>query len=473
MKLFDTNRSSGSALVTLIIVLPFLMLITALYMELTISSLKLAGRDQLRTHAQLATDAGIDAAMQEINVDNNWVGTAGQIEMHNDGQVRTTYEVSVTAINDDSKVVTSIGRSYKPVSSSTPASTVTVNVDLRAVRSGQYSVVSGVGGLIMSNSARILGGDVFINGRVTLSNSAQIGLSTNPVTLNVAHQSCPNPPNATYPSVCNSGQNGQPINITNSARIYGTVRANNQTNGASMSNPGLQSPNCLVSGGIPSGINCVNPEPLPPHDRAAQIAAVPAGSTNNITGSSASCSSGTRSWPANLKITGNVSIRNGCRVTVSGDAWITGSLTMSNSSEMIVDNSLGTTRPNIMIDGSSASFSNSSILRSNSSSTGFQIITYKSDDTCTTQVPGCATLTGSSLFNSQDDTTIELDNSASGPNTIFYSKWTKVLVKNSGQIGALVGQTVELSNSGTITFGTSTGTGTVFWILDGYRRQFN
>src|SRR5690606_13731548 len=113
----------------------------------------------------------------------------------------------------------------------------------------------------------------------------------------------------------------------------------------------------------------------------------------------------------------------------------TGTLEVTNSSEMIVSNALGATRPDIMIDGAEASFGNSSTLRSNSSGTGFQIITYKSDAACS---PDCATVTGSDLFNSQNDTTIELDNSASGPNTIFYSKWTKVLVKNSGQIGALI-----------------------------------
>ena len=462
----------GSALLTMIIVVPFLILITALYLELSVNSMNLARKDQYQTHAQLAADAGADIGIETINQNNDWVGTVGEVEMHNDGSVRTTYQVTVNNVDNDNKTMTTVGRTYSPTSSTSPSATVTVVVDIRAVRSGEYSVVSGVGGLIMSNSAKILGGDVFINGKVTLSNSAQIGLSNNPVNLNVAHQSCPNPPNSTYPVVCNSGQNGQPIAISNSARIYGTVKANNQTNGSGMSLPGLQSPNCLVSGGTPSGVNCVNPEPLPPHDRAAQIAAVPAGATNNISGSSAGCSGGTRNWPANLKITGNVSISNGCKVTVNGDAWITGSLTMSNSSEMIVANSLGSTRPNIMIDGSSANFSNSSLLRSNSSNTGFQIITYKSDAACTTQVPGCATLTGSDLFNSQNDTTIELDNSASGPNTVFYAKWTKVLVKNSGQIGALIGQTVELSNSGSITFGTSAGTGSVFWIIDGYRRSF-
>lgn len=466
MKLLHNKKQNGSALVTFIIIIPFLIFITASYMNLSVSSFKVAGRDQFHTYAQLATDAGADFGVQEVNVSAAWAGTAGEIELHNDGKIKTTYEVTVTDIDADNKVITSTGRTYSPAASSTAASSVTVAVNLRAVKSGEYSVVSGVGGLIMSNSAKILGGDVFINGTVTLNNSAQIGLSTNPVNLSVAHQSCPTPPDATYPVACNSGQNGQPITLNNTSRIYGSVKANNQTTDTNMSLPGLLTPTCPVSGGTPSGTTCVTPEPLPAHDRDAQKAAI----TTTITGAAASCSNGTLTWAANTKINGNVTISNSCKVTVNGNVWISGTLETRNSGELIVSNALGATRPVIMVDGASAKFANTSVLRSNSSNTGFQIITYKSDAGCS---PDCAAVTGSDLFNSQGDTTIELDNSASGPNTIFYAKWTKVLVKNSGQLGALVGQTVELSNSGTITFGASTGTGSVFWVIDGYRRQFN
>lgn len=457
------NPHSGSALVSMIVIIPVLILIVAAYMNLTVSSFKVARTDQFRTHAQLATDSGLDLALQEINLDNNWSGTGAEIELHNDGKVRSTYQVTATTIDADNKTILSVGRTYSPVSSSTPESTIQINVYLRPVTSGEYSVVSGVGGLVMSNSAKILGGDVFINGRVTLSNSAQIGLTTNPVSLSVAHQSCPSPATASYPLVCNSGVNGQPITINNTAKIYGVVKANNQTNGANMSLPGLQTPNCLMPS---TGINCITPAPLPTHDRAAQVAAV----TTNITGAAASCSSGTRTYAANTRITGNVSISNSCRVTVNGNVWITGSLEVNNSAEMIVSNTLGAAKPVVIVDGATAEFKQSSILRSNSSGSGFQIITYRSSAGCS---PDCAAVTGVDLFNSQDITTISLDNSTTAANTIFYARWSKVLVNNSGQIGALIGQTVQLTNSGTITFGTSVGAGTVFWVIDGYRRVTN
>lgn len=447
-------KQRGSALLSVIIMFPFLLLVIALYMELSVASFNQSRGDQYRTHAQLATDAGTDYAVQQINADQDWTGTSVPIELHNDGKIKTTYEITVSDVDDDTKTITSIGKIYSPVSATTPRNTVTIKTDLRAITAGDFSIVTGVGGLYMSNSAKIMGGDVHVNGEVSLSNTAQIGLSTNPVNLSVAHQNCPIPVDATYPQLCGSG-NGQPITLNNQAHIYGDVKANNQTSTAGMTGPGL-----TAGSGVPA-------MPLPVHDRAAQIAAV----ASTTDAGSAGCSSGTRTWAANLKITGNVSITGSCQVTVLGNVWITGTLTARNSSQIIVSDSLGTTRPDIMIDGSSAQFQNTALLKSNSSGTGFQVVTYRSSPSCS---PDCANVTGQELYNSRNLTTISLANSASAPNTIFYAKWTRVTVGNSGQIGALVGQTVELTNTGTITFGTSvSGGGTTGWVIDNYRRTFN
>jgi len=455
MKKTTTNQE-GMIILPIIVILPFLILMATYFLNLSVASFRLATQDQFHTHAQFSTDAAVDLAMEEINEDSGWTGTAGEVDLVNDGKVRTTYQATVADVDSDTKTITAIGRTYRPVGATTPESSVTIKVDLRAVTNGgTFSLVTGVGGLYMSNSAKIVGGEVFVNGEISLQNSAQIGLSTNPLNVQVAHMNCPEPANATYPRLCATGESGQPISIQNSARIYGDVKANNQTSGTGMSNPGL-----TASSGV-------TPGSLPTHDRAAQKAAI----TTTITGSAASCSgSQTRTYAANTKITGNVTISNSCVVTVQGDVWITGTLTIQNSARMIVANSLGSTRPNIMVDGVTATFQNSSILQSNSSGTGFQIINYWSTASCS---PDCADVTGTNLYNSRDDTTITLQNSASGPNTVFYSRWTRVNVNNSGAIGALVGQTVQLQNSGTITFGTSVvGGATTTWIIDGYRRSF-
>ena len=449
------TKQSGSVLISVIIVMPFLIMIAATYMSLSSASLRLAYIDKSRTSAQFATDAGIDYGLQQINSNGSWTGTGSEIELQNTGGIRTTYQVTVADIDSDSKILTSVGRTYRPASATIPESSVTILVDLRSVTTGLFSIVSGVGGLIMSNSAKVVGGDVLVNGEITLSNTAQIGLSGNPVNVEVAHQICPNPADATYPRICNPAENGQPITINNSARIYGDVKANNQITSTGMSDPGL-----TASSGVGAQL-------LPPHDRDAQKNAV----ATTITGAAAGCGNNqTRTWAANTKITGDVTVSNNCVVTVLGDVWITGELEIKNTAQMKVDNSLGTTRPTIMVDDSDgAEFSNSTKLVSNSSGTGFQIISYYSRASCS---PNCANVTGIDLYNSRNDITIKLDNSAEGPNTVFYAKWTRVQIANSGQIGALVGQTVELKNSSTITFGTSIGTGSTYWIIDGYRRSF-
>lgn len=464
----------GSALLPFVIVLPFLILIAGYSMSLAASSYRLARNDQMNTHAQLATDAGIDYAMNQISANQDWACTPvkvdpctpDEVELHNDGQIKTTYEVSVANPNPNSKVLTAIGRTYRPATAASPESTVKVVVDLRPVKSGDYSVVAGAGGLYMSNSAKVLGGAVFVNGEVVMQNFSQIGLSTDPVTLDVAHQICPAPSDPKfedqYPRVCDPGESGEPIAIQDSAHIYGDVCANNQIG---------PEPAMTLDGLI--ACSAVTPQALPPHDRQAQKDAVV---PPEQTGAWASCDSNNeppRTWPANLKINGDVTIKKKCKIYITGDVWITGNLELSNSAQLITHDSLGETRPNIMVDGQTAKLTNSASLVSNASGTGMQIINYWSNTACS---PDCseAQMTGSNLYNSRNQVTIELDNSAAGPESVFYARWARLQVNNAGQIGAVVGQTIELKNSATVTFGTAAGGEVVTsWIIDGYRRTFD
>lgn len=450
------TKQQGSMLVSLVITIPSLILIATHYLQLSVNSFRIARQDQFRNHAQFAADAGIDDAIQELNQDDSWAGTAAPFEVHNDGNIRVTFETTVINIGllGDKRVV-SIGKTYSPTSEPTPDATIKLESDLRPVEAGNFSIVTGVGGLYLSNSAKVLGGDVFVNGEVSMTNSSQIGLLITPVIMKVAHQNCPNPPDFNYPRLCASGENGEPISIENTAHIYGEVTANNQTNGSNMSSPGLV------------GSSGVTPRPLPIHDRAAQKAAI----ITTTTGALASCTNNfeVKTWAPNLKIVGDVLISKSCNVIVQGDVWITGNLVMENSSSMTVADPLGVVRPNIMVDGPITSFKNSAQIVSNINDTGVQIINYWSNTACS---PDCADVTGVDLYNTRNDVTIELDNNAGGPHTIFYSRWTKVLISNSGSIGALVGQTVELKNSATITFGTSAGTGQTYWVIEGYRRFF-
>lgn len=451
MKIKDNQR--GSILLIFLITLPFLILLAMYYMKLSLTSFQVARFDQLHTEAQLAADAGADYAVEQININNNWTGTSGEVTLHSDSQLKTTFTASVSS-GTNTKTIAVTGKTYWPASSTTPNRSVSIDVDLRPVTSGNFSIVSGEGGLIMSNSSKVVGGNVFVNGQINMQNTAQIGLSTSPITLNVADQACPQPPDSTYPRVCNSGEGSQPITLKNSAVIYGTVEATNQTSGSGMYSPGLVS-------GNPA------PQALPTYNRTAQKSAV----TTTWTPSQAVCSSnnGSITWPANLEITGNVNLTNGCKVTLSGNVWVTGSLSLTQSSKLIVASSLGSTMPVLMVDGSSgATFNNNSQIVANSSNTGMEIITFWSAASCS---PDCSSVTGTDLYNSRGVTTISLNNSGDAPNSIFYAYWSQVSVGQSGQIGALVGQTINLTNNGTITFGGQVGTSSTTWVIKGYRRQ--
>jgi len=449
------RQPKGFVLISLLLTSLFVLAAGVATAQLATNNYRASVVEHYRVDTQFAADAGIDKAVQEINANSSWTGTGGEVTLHNAGSFKTTYQTVVTNGADPlKKLATVTGRSYSPSTSATPQIERTYQVALRAITSGDFSVVTGVGGLVMSNNAKIIGGNVFVNGTITMSNSAQIGLTTAPVSVKVAHQSCPVAGGSTYPLVCNSGQNGQPINLSGSSRIYGEVTATNQTNGAQMLNPGL------VSGSVAPGA-------LPTHDRNAQKAAI----ATTQTAASASCSSGTKTWPANLKITGNVSISNSCKVTVQGDVWITGSLSISNSADIIVANGV-VTSPVIMVDAQSGlSASNNADLISNSSSIGFRVITYWSTSGCS---PDCSDVTGTALYASRDTTTIQLSNGSQGPNTEFYARWSRVSLSNGGNIGSLVGQTVQLTNSAAVTFGSSvSGVGGVEgWVIDSYKRNF-
>jgi hypothetical protein len=444
----------GMLLLVLIITIPFLIAIAVYYMRLSLTSFQVARFDQLHTEAQLAADAGADYGVEQVNADNSWPGTSGEITLHSDSSLRTTFSVNVVTNSSTSKTMQITGRTYWPSNTTAAARSTTIYVDLRAVVSGNFSVVSGEGGLVMSNSAKIVGGSVFVNGTIDMQNNSQIGLSTNPVNVSVADQACPNPPDATYPRVCNANEGAQPISLSTNAHIYGTVKATNQTNGTGMTDSGLQAGSTVAT------------KALPTYDRTAQKNAV----TTTIAGP-VNCSNGSLTWAANTKITGNVSLSNNCRVTVQGNVWITGTLTMNQSSRLIVADTLGTTVPVIMVDGSGgATFSNASALVANSSNTGFEIITFWSAaSSCS---PDCSSVTGTNLYNSRNVTTINLQNNSTAANSIFYAYWSQVTIGNSGQIGALIGQTVNLTNNGAITFGsTVSGSGETAWVIQGYRRH--
>jgi Tfp pilus assembly protein PilX len=455
-----TVSSQGFILLTVLITTVFVMSIGVVSLQLITSNLRSAKAEQYLVTAQFAADAGLDDAVYHLNQDGTWAGNGTEATLDSNSKFKTTYQTTVTAgSNNFQKFIDVTAKTYAPASSSQPKYTRKYQVEMRGVGTGSYSIVSGVGGLNMVNNSKILGGAVYVNGRLNMANSAQIGLSILPVSVKVADQSCPtgSNPGPTYPRVCTSGDGApQPISFSGTAKIYGEVQATNQTSGANMYSPGLVA-------GTPAAAA------LPDYDRDAQIAAV----AHTRTGADASCSLGVKTWQANTKITGDVSVSGICVITVEGDVWITGNLSLANAAILVVKPGV-TTTPSIMIDGPNGlTIRNAASLVANVGipPVGFKVVTFASNAACS---PNCSNVTGTDLYNSKDKTTISIENAASAAETEFYARWSKIRINNSGNVGALVGQTVELANAAAITFGTEVSgfSGPTAWVVKSYKRTF-
>ncbi len=461
--------TSGFMIATLMVVILIISVLLVTITSTSIANYQSATKEQIRVSAQLAADAGLDIGLHELNLDSDWAGTGGEVDYNtttSGKSIKTTYDVLIEpGSSAEKKIITSTARAYSPSTNTTPSSTRIYQLEAEAVTTGNGpgSVVSGVGGLTLNNNSKITGGDVIVNGTVVVSNGAQIGLSTNSVNLRVAHQSCPSPVTAAYPQVCTSGQP-----ITANGRIYANVQAQNQTTSTNMSNPGLVS-------------STFAPIAVPGYDRASHKAAVAVTYASN--NSAVGCN---KTWPANVKITGNVSLSNNCTVTISGNVWITGTLFIGNNANMIISNTLGATRPVVMIDGSTGlSFGNNGNVTPNSSGTGAEFITtWWNTNTATNgnftcggiaDKLDCTTVTGLALSTSQATTTINFANNATASKSIMRTLWSRVIISNNGALGAVAGQTVQLGNNAVINF-TATIPGSdnlvTAWVKRGYLRVF-
>lgn len=447
----------GFALPMVIFVFGFVITVAVIVANTAVASFTTARTDQKILQAQLAADSGIDYAMTEINKDETWTGTTSEQTLINQDGVEATYSLAVTdGSHQDQKFITSTGRTYDANDGDLLSERI-YETEIVGSRAGSYSIAAGVGGLSMSNNTIITGGDILVNGFIDMANSTQIGLSFAPVHLRVADQKCPTPPDSTYPRICNSGEDDEPVSINHTAAIYGEVEANNQSDDSGMHDPGLVS-----SSGV-------SETALPDYDRTAHKDAVSI--TRN--GEDAACSSGEsyKIWEADTKIEGDVHLEKQCEVTLRGDVWITGNLELTQSAKISIASGL-TSEPVIMVDGETTRFLNGAAIDTNDSGVGAQIISFYSLADCS---PDCSEVNGQDLFDSQGHTAIEMHNSSEAPATLLYSRWARVSVSNSGSIGALAGQAIEMSNKATLSFGGSgvPGVSNVTWRAISYKRIFN
>ena len=468
------RREGAFAMPVLLVTTTLISLVSVYVISQIIVTNGIAKAEKFKLAAQFAADSGLDLGLLELTKDSAWLGTAGmpgadlndEITLQSTPTTRVTYEIEVNDINSTRKSIQSTGRTYSPATALTPKNTRIFEIEVEGITASSVSIVTGVGGLILENSSKITDGAVFVNGTIDMDGTSQIGTSSNPLIVSVANKVCPVPADSTYPRPCDPFENDDPISITSpNARIYGEVSANYQFDDSNMINVNDPANSAIVAS---SG---VSDQALPGHDRNALKSAT---TGNETSGAAASCTSngGSRVWGPNLKINGDVTVSRRCEVTIVGDVWITGSLLMRNSGKVIVDDSLGSVIPTVMIDGQDGlEMQQSSSFVQNSAGKNVQIVTYWSSDSCS---PECPDVSGTALAASQNVTTIDVVNSGGADEAIFYARWSKVAIGNSVNVGALVGQVVELRNGATIAFSSSLPgfTPTTTWVKKGYLRVF-
>ena len=459
------ESQQGVVLITVILVGMILTFVGVSLADVAIKQHRITTEKVYDANALLVAEAGIERSVYALNQDNAFEGYVSEVEFFNNTtQGRGTYQTTVSTGLGNEKYITSVGKVYGLSGNSGVVSTRKIRVSLVGTTSSGYSVYTGPGGLILGGNANITNSEVYVNGYITMTGSAQVGTNTKPLSLNVANRRCPlgSNPGPTYPQVC-SGTGGNPITFTgNKAKIYGSVCATGQTDSsyifAGTGGQGLI-PGCTTSPNIGQ----------PPYDRADHISRMspPAGYASN--NSTYTCTgSQTKTWPANLRLNGNVTLGASCKLTISGDVYITGNLTVQGSAQIRAAEGL-TTPPVILVDGK-IDMGGSGGLIANSQGTGLRFISFMSAAPCGAS---CTNITGTDLYNSENLETINVNGSASLAGMIFQAYWGKATISGSGNIGSVIGQTVDLSGSGTIVFGLALSSGFSTWTIRSYQQLYD
>jgi hypothetical protein len=458
------RAQDGLILITIIIVISALMIVGFALISSTTSQYLLTRNNSFAANALLTAEAGVEQSLQQLNNNDGFGGypTAQQF-FNSSSQGRGEYTTTITNSPTDSnaKIITSTGKVYR-YNKTSPVSTRIVKVTAVGTSSQSYSVYSGPGGLILGGSAAITNSDVYVNGTITLNGASKIGTASQPVNVDAANYACPtgNNPGPTYASLCTSTQ---PISLAFSTNIFGTVCATGQTS---------TGPNNNIQGGSSGqGLvpNCTAPAvAMPSYDRNAQINSITTTGAGNSNSYVCNSFPFNRTWPANLKLTGNVNISSSCNVVVKGNVYITGNLDLSGAAKITVDNSVGATRPVIMVDGK-ITVGGSAQLIANSSGTGIEFVSFKSSASCN---PNCTSLSGNDLKTSAVTETINIGGAASLPGMVFDAYWGKITIGGSGNLGSAIGQTVDMSGAGTVTFGTKLSSGSRTWTITSYQQRY-
>lgn len=461
----------GIVFVTVLIVCLLLTFVGLSLANVAMVQYRSTSENVYTSNALLSAEAGIEQTLYELNNSDSFTGFDEVDFFDDDTQGRGTFTTSVSpGTGPNERVISAVGRTYRNGNGDLVKER-RVRVTIVGTSSPGYSVQAGAGGLILGGSARITNSQIYVNGYIQLNGASSIGTASQPLDIFVANMNCPpgNNPGPTYPQVCTTGE---PIQFATSTKIYGNVCATGQTSirvAAWQTTPVIEGGN--GGQGLISG--CVAPPAsMPTYDRSAHVSRMT--TTANANDINYNCSQWqnphgfVRTMPANTRLNGNADWSSSCDLTITGDVYITGNLNIGGSTRIRIADSLGETRPTIVVDGN-ITVGGSSTLIPNSSGTSAHFISFKSAAACS---PSCSDITGTELKTSQNQTTVNVAGAGAYPGTVFHAYWGKVILGGSGNMGSAIGQTIDLSGAGTITFGTALSSGESTWTVRSYQFDY-
>jgi hypothetical protein len=165
------NHSSGSIIVSILIVLIFLTTITFGLVSLANANMQRARGRIMLLQAQYAAESGADAAIAILNGGNTtYTGTAGDVRLLTSDQYSSTYTVQVApGSNDKERIITATGKVYHDNTTGKPDYTRKIRVVAR--RSSGTTSSSMLSRNIIdvgSGVKEITGRDIFVNGYIVM-----------------------------------------------------------------------------------------------------------------------------------------------------------------------------------------------------------------------------------------------------------------------------------------------------------------
>ncbi len=371
------------------------MAVSIVMVVLSISIISISSTKYAKTTADIdaanaiyTAEAGVSDTLAQLNLNGTFTGytTKKQFYGSND-QGKAEYTTTVTDNGNKTLTISSTAYMSRRTTDATPFTTKVVKALIVETETPVIeNVIAGAAGLDMSGSffpwygqpSAMTKGMVYSRGKINLNGSAtSIGTATDSARVTATNIGCGT--TANWPQPCASNDpplvfSGGSYFFGGSGSIYGSVCATNQPSAANIY-PGP------TGTGWQSG--CIAPDyGLPYFDKKAftskQI--IPALPIPPLTGCLLFGPTSPQ-WLDHQRIVGNITIQGNfgaCNVTIYGDVYIQGNLTLGSGGKITVADSLGSRRPTIVVNGTVSLAGNSNGIFANGSNTPLTIISFSS-----------------------------------------------------------------------------------------------